>query len=103
MKKYDPSTESSHLMYWDVSNLYALAVSQKLPVDGFQRRKDKFMFDEEFIQNYESDSDKGYMFEVDIKYPQKSLKLHSDLPFSPKRMKEDMCERLICILYDEKS
>ena len=62
-----------------------------MPVDGFQRRKDKFIFDEEFIQNYESDSDKGYMFEVDIKYPQDSLKLHSDLPFSPKRMKEDMC------------
>ena len=61
MKKYDPSTESSYLVYWDVSNLYALAMSQKLPVDGFQRRKDKFMFDEEFIQNYESDSDKGYV------------------------------------------
>ena len=28
-------------------------------------------FNEEFIRNYYEDSDKGYILEVDIKYPKK--------------------------------
>ena len=36
IKDYDPSTESSYFMYWDVNNLYEWLLSQKLPVDGFK-------------------------------------------------------------------
>ena len=43
-KKYkkdcDENKESSYLQYWDVSNLYGWAMSQKLPVDNFGRIKD---------------------------------------------------------------
>ena len=28
-------------------------------------------FDEEFIRNYDEDSNKGYILEVDVKYPEK--------------------------------
>lgn len=52
--------ESSYLMYWDVKNLYGQAMQQKLPVNGFEWRKDK-SFDEEFIQNYNKESDSGYI------------------------------------------
>ena len=47
-------------MYWDVKNLYGQAMQQKLPVNGFELRKDK-SFDEEFIQNYDKESDSGYI------------------------------------------
>ena len=32
---------------------------QKLSIDAFEWRKNKFTFDKEFIQNYDKDSDKG--------------------------------------------
>ena len=60
MKDYDQSKESSYLMYWDFKNLYGWEMSQKLPVDSFKWRKDLFRFNEEFIENYDEDSDKGY-------------------------------------------
>ena len=41
MKGYNPSTESSYLMYWGGSNLYGLAMSQNLPVDGFELKTKK--------------------------------------------------------------
>ena len=44
-------------------------------------------FNEEFIKNYDKDSDKGYILEVDVKYPKNLHGLHENLPFLPKRMK----------------
>ena len=36
MKNYDKNKESSFLMYVNANNLYRLAMSKKLPVDGFK-------------------------------------------------------------------
>ena len=36
MKDCDKDKESSYLKYWDVSSLYSWAMSQKLPVNGFE-------------------------------------------------------------------
>ena len=36
MKDYDPNKELSCLMFWNVSNLYGLTMSRKLPVHGFK-------------------------------------------------------------------
>ena len=44
-------------------------------------------FDEEFIKNYDEDSNKGHILEVDVKYPKYLHSLHSDLPFLSERMK----------------
>ena len=75
-------------------------MSQKLPVSGFKRKK-KSKFAKEFIKNYDEDSDKRYILEVDVKYPKKLHDLHSDLPFSPERMKIDKCKKLLCNLYNK--
>ena len=37
-------------------------------------------FNEEFIKNYDEDSDKGYIFDIDVEYPKSFHDLHSDLP-----------------------
>ena len=74
-----------------------------LPVDGFQWMKDLSKIDEDFIKNYNENSDKGYILELDVKYPKNLHDLHSDLPFLPERMKIDKCKKLVCNLYDKKS
>ena len=89
MKNYDENKESSYIQYLDANNLYGWAMSQKLPVNGFKLINDVTDIDEEFITNYKEDNDKGYILEVDVKYPRKLHDLHSDLPFLLERMKID--------------
>ena len=68
MKNYDKNIESSYLAYLDMSNLYGWAVSQKLPVDGFEWVEDLSQFKEDFIKNYDENSDKGYFLKGDVSY-----------------------------------
>ena len=44
---------------------------------------------EEFIQDCDEDSDKGYIIEVNIDYPKELQKEHSNLPFLPESMNID--------------
>ena len=44
-------------------------------------------FNEDFIKNYDEDSDKGYILEVGVEYPKNLHDSRSDLPFLPARMK----------------
>ena len=76
-------------------------MSQKLPADGFKWKENISEFNEELIKNYDEDSNKGYILEVDIEYPRNLHDLHSDLPFLPERMKINKCSKLVCYLYDK--
>ena len=91
MKKYDKNKESSYIQYLYANNLYGWAMSQKLLVNGFKWIKNVMEIDEKFIKNYDEDNDKGYIFEVNVKYSRRLHDLHGDLPFLPKRMKIDKC------------
>ena len=51
---------------------------------------------EDFVKDYDEDSDKEYIFEIDIEYPKNLHDLHSDLPFIPERMKINKCSKLVC-------
>ena len=78
-------------------------MSEPLPVDDFDWINDLSKIDEDFIKNYDKNSDKGYILEVDVKYPKNLHDLHSDLPFLPERMRIDKCNKLACNLYDKKN
>ena len=102
MNNYDKNKESSYIQYLDANNLYGWAMSQKLPVNGFKWIKNVTEIDEKFIKTYNEDSDKGSIFEVDVKYPRRLHDLRSDLPFLPKTMKIDKCKKLVCNLRNTK-
>ena len=69
MKDYNKDEESSFLEYLYASNLYGLAMSEPSPVNGFDWVEDLSKIDEDLIKNYNKDSDKGYILEIDVEYP----------------------------------
>ena len=83
MKDYDKNKESSYIQYWDVNNLYGWAMLQKLPVNNFEWIKDTSQFNEDFIKNYNEESDEGYFLEVDVQYLEKLHELHNNLLLLP--------------------
>ena len=103
MKNYDENEESSFLEYLDANRLAGWAMPEPLPVNGFDWMEDLFKIDEHFIKEYDQDSDKGYILEVDVEYPKNLHDLLSDLPFLPERMKVNKCNKLVCNLYDKKT
>ena len=103
MKNYDKIKESSYIQYLDANKLYGAAMSEKLPINGFKWVNDISGINEKFVKSYDKkNSDKGYIFEVDVDYPGKLHKLHSDMPFLPERMKIDKTKKLVCNLRDKK-
>ena len=87
MKNYDKNIVSSYLEYLSVNKLYGWGMSQKLPVNGFKWIKYASKFDEDFIKNYNENSNKGYILEVDVVYLKYFLNLHGDLPLLSERKK----------------
>ena len=51
MKNYDKNIELSYLVYLDANDLYGWAMSQKLPVNGFEWVEELSEFDERFRKN----------------------------------------------------
>ena len=71
MKNYDSTKKSIYLMYVDANNLYGYAMSQKLPIKNFKFETDLSIFTENFIKNYNEQSNTGYLLVVDVIYPTK--------------------------------
>ena len=76
-------------------------MSKKLPVNGFKWENDLSKFNENFIKNYNENSDVGYFLEVDIEYPKQLWSSHKDLPFLPEGRKLEKVEKLVCSIEDK--
>ena len=83
---YNASCPSVNLMYLDANNLYGWAMSQPLPTHGF-----RFLQPDEIetlaveVGELSDDAEDGYIFEVDLSYPQHLPDAHDDYPLAPER------------------
>ena len=98
---YNPEEESSYLQYLDANNLYGWAMSQDLPTDNFKWEKNVEKFTAKKIANLVKRNGKGYLLEVDVKYPTELHDKHNDLPLLPEKMKINKVEKLIPNLYNK--
>ena len=101
MKDYDPDKESTYIQYLDANNLYGWAMSQNLPTHGFKWMKNITVeqVDEILDKANHSMSNrgrKGYIFEVDLVYPEHLWDKHNDYPLAPEKIKVNGVEKLIC-------
>jgi hypothetical protein len=98
----DPSKPSEYLFYVDANQLYTYAMQQPLPYDNYQWTG-KTNWTREEILNLTVDSDTGYIFEVDLEYPQywqpdptkPAINLHdyhNDYPLAPHPETLDLSE-----------
>ena len=101
MKNYDVTKESIFLEYVDANTLYGWAMSKKLPIDNFKWETASSIFTNDFIKNYDEQSDIGYLFYADIAYPKDLYELHKDLPFLPDRMKVNKVNKIVASVYDK--
>ena len=101
MKNYNPEKESTFIQYLDANNLYGWAMSQNLPTHGFKWMRDltkKKVLDilENANHSMNNLGKKGYIFEVDLEYPEHLWDLHNDYPLAPEKIKVNNVEKLIC-------
>ncbi|CAH3195844.1 unnamed protein product [Porites evermanni] len=101
MKDYRPDVESTYIQYLDANNLYGWAMSQSLPTHGFKwiknLTKDKLMdILDKKNHSMPNRGRKGYIFEVDLKYPSSLWETHNDYPLAPEKMNVNGVEKLIC-------
>ena len=86
MREYDENVPSKYIMYLDANNLYGWAMSQYLPTGGFKWLTEK-QINKINLAQYNEDSNKGLILEVDLEYPKKLHDLHNDYPLGPEKVK----------------
>ena len=101
MENYNPDEESSFIQYLDANNLYGWAMTQNLPTHGFKWMenitKEKVMdILEKANHSMSNFGSKGYIFEVDLEYPEKLWTSHNDYPLAPERIIVNGVEKLFC-------
>ena len=100
MKSFDPNLKSSFIVYLDANNLYGWAMSQPLPVGGFE------WMNEEELGNWEKIVDEdgiSCLLEVDLEYPRELHDFQNDFPLAPEKLKLGKVEKLTQNLRDKKA
>ena len=100
MKNYNPYKESTFIQYLDANNLYGWAMSQHLPTHGFKWMKNLtvekiYEILDKVRHSMANPYKKGYIFEVDLEYPEHLWKTHNDYPLAPEKLKVNGVEKLI--------
>ena len=96
--KFAPNEDTTYLQYLDTNNLYGWAMSQPLPTGGFRW----FDVNPNEISELATQTDKGYILEIDVSYRTELHNPHNDLPFMCGRMEINGVEKLVPNLRDKR-
>ena len=97
--KFNPDESTCYLQYLDANNLYGWAMSQSLPTGGFRWVR----IEPNEVGELVKCTDKGYLLEVDVAYPDQLQDLHNDLPFMCERMEINNVKKLVPNLYNKRN
>jgi hypothetical protein len=102
MKDYDSSKQDKYLLYLDKNSLYAWAMKNSLPLNGFEWCYDVTSVDK--ILDMVKDPSIGCLLEVDLKYDRKLHDYHRDYPLCAEKRcpPGSKCTKLLLTLYDKK-
>jgi hypothetical protein len=113
-KNYNPAEPESYISYFDANNLYGCGMSSFLPYKGFKWNSEEWTA--ERILCLEDKGETGYLFEVDLHYPNHLHKLHNGYAlcsenkiitnsmlnsFQSKHRKETETKKLVCSFEDK--
>ena len=82
MENYNNEEPTSFIQYLDANNLYGWAMSQPMPVGGFE-----WVNYTDQILETPADADCGFILEVDLNYPSQLHTAHNDYPLAPEKLK----------------
>ena len=95
---FDPEKKINYIQYLDANNLYGWAMSQPLPVGGFEWMPECELPHWEFISE---DDGVGCILEVDLEYPRELHDTHNEYPLAPESLKINKVNKLIPNLRDK--
>ena len=83
--QFDGDEQTHHLLLVDANNMYGYAMEQPLPFGGFKWLSDSEVknLKVEDIMEVDEDSEYGYIYEVDLEYPQNLHHEHDQYPCAP--------------------
>ena len=93
MIHYNKTQPSTYIQYLDANNLYGWAMSQKLPTHGFKWMDIDIPSVIKLLEK--KDTKTGYIFEVDLEYPQSLWEEHNDYPLAPEKIKINKVDKLV--------
>jgi hypothetical protein len=116
MNTYDKNLYDAYILYLDANNLYGYAMSQYLPQSGFCWNNQQWTAED--IMRLGDKDPVGYLFDVDLHYPEELHDHHNGYALAPESMsvmnhmlnewqqedrKESKCNKLITSFYDKKN
>lgn len=86
-KTFDASSPSTWLYLFDIINQYGNSMRKPLPVSDFKFIKDISQFTKKYIENIPPMGERGFFFEVTLRYPAKLHDAHNCFPLAPEHIR----------------
>ena len=81
--------------------MYVWEILQKLPANGFKWKKNVSKSNEEFVKNYDEDSNKKYILKVDLEYSLRNSTICIAIYYSYQKewkLKNTLSKYTICMI-----